>query len=314
MRRRDFLKNVSTLPLGGALYGQDAGRQMQESSLKLSLNAYSFNKLLNDASTGRGAGVTLLDVLDFAAKDKFEGLDATGYYFPGYPATPSDAYVDSFKRRASDLGIGISGTGVRNNFTPADAAVREAGVAHVMQWIPVAARLGAPVLRVFADTQNGQTWETVAKGHTREQVEEWIAADVRKCADYGEKHGVKIGVQNHGDFLRTGEQVLSLIKAVDSKWCGPILDIGSFKTADPYVDIALVAPHAINWQIKQSLFGESETPPDLIKLIRIVRRAGYRGYLPIETLPPRGKEYVPYTAIPAFHKQVLAAIAETAKS
>jgi sugar phosphate isomerase/epimerase len=63
----------------------------------------------------RGPGVTLVEILEFAAKNKFDGFDPTGYFFPGYPAVPSDAYVDNFKKRAADLGVGISGTGVRKN-------------------------------------------------------------------------------------------------------------------------------------------------------------------------------------------------------
>jgi len=35
---------------------------------------------------------------------------------------------------------------------------------------------------------------------------------------------VIVGVQNHGDFLRTAEDHLSLIRRVDSPWCGPIVD------------------------------------------------------------------------------------------
>ena len=47
--------------------------------------------------------------------------------------------------------------------------------------------------------------------------------------------------------------------------------------------MAEVAPHAVNWQIKQSPFGEeSEIPTDLIRLLKIVRNSGYHGYLPIE--------------------------------
>src|SRR5207248_10912930 len=134
---------------------------------------------------------------------------------------------------------------------------------------------------------------------------EWIAADLRECADQGKKFGVKIGVQNHGDFLQTGEQLLALIKAVGSDFCGPIVDTGYFKTPDPYLDIAQVAPHAVNWQIKQSPFGEdSEVPTDLVKLVRIVRESGYRGYLPIETLSPKGKPYDPYVVVPEFLGQL----------
>ena len=35
--------------------------------LKTSLNAYSFNKLLNDNLKGRGKGITLPDLLDYCA-------------------------------------------------------------------------------------------------------------------------------------------------------------------------------------------------------------------------------------------------------
>jgi sugar phosphate isomerase/epimerase len=306
LTRRDFVTSAALLPFS------DAGAALRP-ALKTGLNAYSFNKMLNDSIKGRGAGVTLVQVLEFAAKNKFDGFDPTGYFFPGYPAAPSDAYVDNFKKRAADLGIGISGTGVRNNFTTSDKAVREVGVRHIKEWVEVAARLGAPVIRVFADTQmRSQTWETVAKGHTRAEVQEWIAADLRECADHGKKYGVRIGVQNHGDFLKTAGEHLGLVKAVGSDWCGPIVDTGYFKTSDPYEDIALVAPHALNWQIKQSVFGEdSEVPTDLVRLMKIVRKSGYSGYLPIETLSPKGKPYDPYVVVPEFLRQLREAMART---
>jgi sugar phosphate isomerase/epimerase len=304
LTRRGFLAGAALLPLSAA----------QRPALKTALNAYSFNKLLNDSVKGRGPGVTLVQVLEFAAKNKFDGFDPTGYFFPGYPAVPGDSFVDSFKKRAADLGIGISGTGVRNNFTTSDKQVRDAGVRHIKEWLEVAARLGAPVIRVFADTQmRSQTWQTVAKGYTRDQVQDWIAAALRECADHGKKYGVRIGVQNHGDFLQTGMDLLGLVKAVGSEWCGPIVDTGYFKTPDPYTDIALVAPHALNWQVKQSVFGEeSEVPTDLIRLMKIVKESGYSGYLPIETLSPRGKPYDPFVVVPAFLNQLREAMESAA--
>jgi len=258
--------------------------------------------------------VTLVQVLEFAAKNKFDGFDPTGYFFPGYPAVPGDAYVESFKKRAADLGIGISGTGVRNNFTTSEKPVRDAGVRHIKEWVEVAARLGAPVIRVFADTQmRSQTWETVAKAYTRDQVQEWIVAALQECAEHGKKYGVRIGVQNHGDFLKTGRELLELVRAVGSDWCGPIVDTGYFKTSDPYADIALVAPHALNWQIKQSVFGEeSEVPTDLVRLMKIVQKSGYSGYLPIETLSPKGKPYDPYVVVPEFLTQLREAMRSAA--
>src|SRR6516164_9411867 len=113
LNRRTFLQGA--LCAAGAIAGLPALAQTggNRQALKTSLNAYSFNKTLNDRIKGRGEGITLIQVLEFAAKNKFDGFDATGYYFPGYPTRPSDAYIDELKKRAADLGVGISGTGVR---------------------------------------------------------------------------------------------------------------------------------------------------------------------------------------------------------
>jgi sugar phosphate isomerase/epimerase len=282
--------------------------------LKVSINAYSFSKMLNDNIKHRGPGITLIQALEFAAKCKSDGFDATGYFMPNYPDRPTDAYVKELKTRAADLGVGISGTGVRNNFTTSDKEVRAKGVQHIKEFVEVAAQLGAPVVRVFSDTQmKAKTWHDVAPGATYQQVQDWIAENLRECADHAKKYNVRIGVQNHGDFLQTGEQHLALMKAVNSDACGPIVDTGYYKTKDPYNDIAMVAPFSVNWQIKQSPFGEdSEIPTDLVKVLHIVRESGYHGYLPIETLSPAGKPYDPFTVVPAFLQQLREAIVKTA--
>jgi sugar phosphate isomerase/epimerase len=288
INRRQFLKSASLLSICAISIGAIAGSasavdpatqpSTKPATLGVSLNTYSFNKLLLDDLAKPGAGMTLAQVFEYAAAAKFDAVDPTGYYFPGYPKRPEDAYVDSLKRKAADLGLAISGSGVRNNFTTADKSVRDADVQLIKDWIEVAARLGAPVLRVFADTQKGLTWQDVAKGSTREQVQAWIVDDLSQCLDHAKQFNVRLGVQNHGDFLQTGPQVQSLLDAVNSPWCGPIVDIGSFKTKDPYVDIALLAPHAVNWQIKQSLANtDLKVPPDLVKLMKIIRDAGYHG-------------------------------------
>jgi sugar phosphate isomerase/epimerase len=323
--RRDFLKAAAVVPLCAAVVGsgfgpisafaQDDNIQLPaNSTLKVSINAYSFSKLLNDNIKHRGPGTTLMQCLEFAAKCKSDGFDATGYFMPNYPERPTDDYIKELKGKAADLGVGISGTGVRNNFTTSDKAVRAAGVQHIKEFVEVAAALGAPVVRVFSDTQmKAKTWHDVAPGCTYEQVQAWIAEALSECAEHGKQFGVHIGVQNHGDFLQTGEQQLALMKAVNSDWCGPIVDTGYYKSKDPYADMALVAPHAVNWQIKQSPLGEdSEVPTDLTKLLHIVRNSGYHGYLPIETLSPAGKPYDPWTVVPAFLNQLRDAIVKTA--
>jgi sugar phosphate isomerase/epimerase len=315
--RRTFLRSAVVASLAAASSDGRAAvappRRVGGSSIKLALNAYSFSKLLNDAKRGN-SDLSLVGLVDYCAVQGFDGFDPTGYFFPGYPDAPSTAFVHELKRRAFDLGIGISGTGIRNNFTTADKSIRAAGVEHIKMWVETAARLGAPVVRVFADTQmKSQTWQTVAPGRSRDEVESWIADDLRVCAEQGEKYGVIIGVQNHGDFLQTAEEHLSLIRRVDSPWCGPIVDTGYYKTDDPYRDIAAVAPYAVNWQVKESpIAAGSDVRTDLKKLLTIVRMSGYRGYLPIETLSASGQDYDPYEVVPRFLAELRTAVTATA--
>lgn len=322
--RREFLKAATLLPLGavsalefGSISAFAAPQPIKRDGgpmLKVSLNAYSFSRLLNDKIKRNQSGVDLFNLVDFCAKYNFDGFDATGYFFPGYPAVPKSDYVNDLKRKAFESGVGISGTGVRNNFTIPDKAKRAADVRHIKDWVEVASQLGAPVLRVFADTQmKNLSWQDVAKGYTWEQVAEWITVDLKECAAYGKKYGVIIGVQNHGDFLKTGDDLLKLVSLVDSEWCGAIVDTGYFKSRDPYQDMARVAPYAVNWQVKQSPFGaDSDVPLDLKKFVRLVRASGYRGYLPIETLSAKGKDYDPFKVVPKFLDELRQAIAETA--
>jgi sugar phosphate isomerase/epimerase len=184
------------------------------------------------------------------------------------------------KRYTHDHGIVISGTGVRNDFAVADKAVRAEGVRLTMEWIEVATRLGAPVIRVFAGPQAPfKDWQTASGNAKREEVEKWMADDLRACAEHGEKFGVIVAVQNHGDFLNTGPEHLSLLQRVAHPWCGPLVDTGKYLTDDPYADIAMMVPHAVNWQIKETLGSSLKSPPtDFKKLAKIIHDGGYRGY------------------------------------
>jgi sugar phosphate isomerase/epimerase len=258
--------------------------------------------------------VDLFKICDFCAEQGFDAVDLTGYFFPGYPGVPSDDYIIRLKRHAFNLGLAISGTGVRNEFTTADAAVRAEGVQRIKAWIEVAAKLGAPVVRAFADSQPPfRNWQQASGNAPRDQVEAWVAAALQECAEHGKKFGVIVGVQNHGDFISSGPEHLSLLKRVNHDWCAALVDTGKYLTADPYADIALMAPGAVNWQVKETMQSTMTSPRiDMPRLLRIVRQSGYCGYLPIETLRMGRQDYDSFKEIPRMLAELEAAIAATA--
>jgi len=277
LQRRAFLSSLMGLPFAASAFPalkilKTAENFKGNKRLKPSLNAFSFNDLLTKGN------MSLDDLLDFCADTGFEGIDITGYYFKGYPQVPSDEYLFHVKRKAFDLGLEISGTGVRNDFTIADKNKRQGEIELVKKWVEVAAKLGAPVLRIFAGTQKNPEL-------TKQQVTDWMIKDIETCVQYAKQYGVVIGLQNHNDFIQTAEEVNNIIETVNSEWFGLILDTGSYRVHDPYEEIAKSVKHAVNWQIKEKIFVKGvEVETDIPKVIGIIKASDYKGYLPIETL------------------------------
>lgn len=303
IKRRNFLKTVLASPTlasaGNLLTAQwlpakDKIKKAAGSKLRISLNAYSFNKPLTEGS------MTLDDLLDFCAANDFDAVDLTGYYFPGYPAIPEDSYIFHLKQKAHRLGLDISGTGVKNDFTNPDKSKRKKDVKLVKKWIECAAKLGAPVIRIFSGLK-------IPEGHSWDETATWMVKDMNKCAEYGKKYGVFVAMQNHNDFITTGDQAQQIIELVNSDWFGLVLDIGSYRNSDPYKQIEQTAKYAVNWQLKEMMFvNGTEQKTDLKKIIAIIKSSGYRGYLPIETLGTGD----PKIKVPLFLAQVREAIEE----
>jgi sugar phosphate isomerase/epimerase len=325
--RRDFGKSLSALSLGVAIEGElgcgarsgnfaHAAAPDTGSFGRISINAYCFNSALNDMTKGRNATSCvkdLFDVLDFAAMYRIDAIDPTGYFWPGFPNAPDPVYLHDFLQKAEGLGIAVSGTGARNDFAQVDPAARAHDLEIVGIWCEVAAALKAPVLRVFAGPVPlgyEQRWDDVAT---------WMAEDLRKCAEIGKANGVKIGIQNHGDVLRSSDQVIRMLEMVDHDWLGVINDTGYYSTPDPYVDIERIMPYTISIQLKESVRPVKKQHPfvtDLPRLLGIIKASGYQGYLPIETLPTVDEhsgtdvgDYNPALAVQGFLVKVREALA-----
>ncbi|GEO10083.1 sugar phosphate isomerase/epimerase family protein [Segetibacter aerophilus] len=301
--RRSFLKTVLASPAltltGGMLLNttsstaQTSPAQGVGSKLRVSLNAYSFNEPLTKKT------MTLDDLLNFCAENNFDAVDLTGYYFPGYPAVPEDEYIFHLKQKAHRLGLDISGTGIRNDFTNPDKGKRKDDTKLIKKWIECAAKLGAPVIRIFSGLN-------IPEGHTWDEVTTWMVKDMKECADYGKQYGVIVAIQNHNDFIKTAEQAQKIIEQVNSDWFGLVLDIGSYRTGDPYKQIEQTAKYAVNWQLKELMFLDNrEQKTDLQKVISIIKASGYRGYVPIETLGAGD----PKIKVPVFLAEVRKALA-----
>lgn len=274
MKRRSFIKASSFAAVGAAGLPSSKAEARYSSGYGItpSLNAYSFNKALLEE------GMSLDKLFIFAAQVGFTAIDLTAYYIPGYPTVPDDSTLYEIKRDAFRTGISFSGTGVRNDFTVRGEEALAKEIDLVKQWIVAASKLGVPNIRVF----DGKAPSTE---NSSDIVHQQVVDAFRECARFGARYGVYVAYQNHHDFLINTDEIIDMIRRVDSEWFGLMLDTGSVAGTDPYMEIERLIPYAVTWQVKEQIRSARGTEAlDVGRLIDILHKHQYHGFLPLETL------------------------------
>ena len=286
--RRDFLK--SCLSAGASLTALAGLNPFQAQAIEpfkrpgqprflLSLAAYSFRDSFVDGNRGRKPNadpnrqLDMFQFVDYCADHGCHGAEVTSYYFP---ENLTDEYLLKLKRHAFWRGVEISGTAVGNTFTLPKGAKRDAEIAGVKKWIDRAQILGAPHIRVFAGN--------IAGGASKDDAKKLSIEALQECGDYASGKGVFLGLENHGGIVSEVDDLLDIIRAVQSAWIGINLDSGNFHTDDPYSDLAKCAPYAVNVQFKVEMQpkGQPKQVADLPRVMKILREANYQGYVALE--------------------------------
>jgi sugar phosphate isomerase/epimerase len=274
-KRRNLVRSLAIAPVlfgSGGLSTSPLIKSLATSRLQYSVNAFTFNDLL------RSGEMTFFDMMDFASSLGLNAVDLTGYYFADYPKIPDDKTLFQLKKKALQLGLNISWTGVRNNFVNPDKTSRESDIELIKNWLQVSSKLGASIMRIFAGKGKYE-------GYTKEEVKTWMVSDFQACAKYAEETGVIVAMQHHNDFLYNADEVIDIFKRVESEWFGLILDIGSLRQGDPYKEIEKLAPYATYWFIKELVYVDGIAEPvDMKKIATILKDVNYTGYISFESL------------------------------
>jgi sugar phosphate isomerase/epimerase len=153
--------------------------------------------------------------------------------------------------------------GHSNDFAGARAYVRMA--------LRTARRLGASVLRITVDH--------AAVGEDTGAV----VGVLRELAASAGQVGVRMALENHG-CAAAAEQILDIIRGVDSPWLGVCLDFGNFRPGHGEEDFERLAPFAIHAHAKSYAFDDSgeEISIPYRHRIGVLRSTGYTGTLSIE--------------------------------
>jgi sugar phosphate isomerase/epimerase len=274
--RRRFLQTALVAGAGAALACGSASAiepisRNKRSHLRLSIAAYSYRQYL-DLKRKPKPAMTLADFIDTAAEMNLDAVELTAYYF----AQTTNAYLAGLKGRCTRLGLDVSGTAISNNFCTTNAARLKQDIDHVKRWIEHTSRLGGKTVRIFAGN--------VEKGDTVDKARARCVAAIQEACDHAAQFGIYLALENHGGITATIDQMLALVKSVKHAWFGVNLDTGNFRSADPYDDLARLAPYAVVVQIKTEIqrAGKKKEDADLKRLTDILRKANYRGYVALE--------------------------------
>lgn len=266
-----FASTSTALIANNSSFAIEPVKRTGKSLIKLSLAAYSFRKYLEFKGTNKPT-MTLEQFAEYASEQGLGAIEPTSYYFPD----TSKEFFPKYKAFCTKLGLDISGSAVGNNFCIPDAAKLKEQLTSVNEWVERCSILGCKTIRIFAGT--------IAKGDTEEKAKERCINAIGQACDYAAKFGVILALENHGGITASVEQILSIVKSINHPYFGVNLDTGNFHTADPYGDLAKLAPYAVTVQVKTEIqkAGQKKEDADLKKLVEILKGVNYRGYMALE--------------------------------
>lgn len=275
-RRQFFARFASVATAGPLLISRPATaiepiNRTRPSQLRLSIAAYSYRQFLQ----GPEKRMDLFDFCDLAADLGLDAVEPTSYYFP---EDVDDDYLNRLKLHAFRLGLDISGTAIGNNFTLPPGPDRDEQLALTRTWIDHASTLGAPVIRIFAGN--------VPRGGSEEEAIERTIEAIGQSLEYAAARGVALALENHGGITTEAATLVRIVEAIDAPAgnFGINFDSGNFHSADPYTELELIAPYAINAQVKVDMHSPDggKVPADLARVIEILKNSRYTGYVVLE--------------------------------
>ncbi len=274
MNRREFLflgaAGAACLSAAGTFRIPRVSAAADDEPFKLSLAEWSLNKSLFAKK---------IDNLDFAriAKKEFD-IDCIEYVDQFFADKASDqTYLKELKGRADGEGVksGLIMIDTNGPLGAADKATRDAAVEKTMRWIDAAAFLGCHSIRVNARGEKDS-----------EELRKYIAESCARLADYAKDPGINVTIENHGQQSSDPAWLASVMKDVGKPNFGTLPDFGNFPAdVDRYDAVERLMPFAKAVSAKAMAFTPdgrvAET--DFFRMMRIVRDAGYTGYVGIES-------------------------------
>jgi len=241
-----------------------------------------------------------IDPIDFPKVAAGYGINCielvNSFYFS--KATDMD-YWTAFKKNCEEAGVtvGLIMCDALGDLGDADPEARMAAVDNHKSWVDVAAFLGAKTIRVNAAGEG-----------TAEEVSANAVDGLSKLGAYGATKGINVVVENHGGYSSDGKWLSEVMTKVGMDNVGTLPDFGNFFEYDRYLGMEEIMPFAKGVSAKSHEFDAegNEIHSDFLRIMKIVKASGFKGYVGIEYEGPELSEDEGIKATKALLEKVFA--------
>src|SRR6202041_1566 len=152
---------------------------------------------------------------------------------------------------------------------------QRAEVENIKKWVDVADRLRARPVRVF--------WGGMPPHATEQQAIAWAVEVLKRGAEYAGSRGITLGVEDDGGLTTAAGPTVEIVKQTASPWAGINADSGNLRV-DGYSQFQSMLPFATSVHLKVDIStadGKKE-PADWNRLLAMIGKSGYRGFVGLE--------------------------------
>ena len=253
---------------------------------KLSLAQWSMNRMIRFDS---------VSPYTFAAKAKewgFEGIEYVSQLYTRELAKYDNveegmkAIVERCKQESEAAGVKnvLIMVDREGDLASPDEAARNQAVENHKKWVDAAAELGCHAIRVNTSGTNDPA--------------EYLASaqdGLRKLSEYAATKNINVIVENHGGLSSDAPKLVEVINAVNMPNCGTLPDFGNWCITwgengcdETYPDMydglerLMTVAKAVSAKAHDFDGDGNETEKDYVRMLQIVKDAGYTGYIGVE--------------------------------
>jgi len=226
---------------------------------------------------------TLPELLTAAKRHGYQGIEprVEWHHGHGIELTASPKQLSAIRHAFADAGIAITCIATGCRFQTEDKAKNAAELEKLRHYIPVAAAVGAPIIRIFGDTVPTEA-EKLDEALQRE-------ADAINSIDaLAGQHGVVLGLETHGNLLAS--QAAEVITRAEARHCMILWHAEHHIRNGESIDRAwvFIKPRLCHYQ--WSVVAKDIPEAEVARTFALLKRTGYDGSASVEDINPPDSE------------------------